>query len=44
MGFVKSRFAYVLDDADVLMDLNINIEFDRYRTPFLFLVLHIFIT
>ena len=44
MGFVKARFIYVLDVDDVLMALNINIEFEHYRTPFLFLVLHIFIT
>ena len=44
MGFVKDRFIYLLDVADVLMALNINIYFEHYKTTFLFLVLHIFIT
>ena len=37
MGFVKARFIYVLDVADVLMPSNINIEFEHYGTTFLFL-------
>ena len=43
MGFVKYRFIYVLDVVDVLMDLNINIEFEHYRTTFLFLTCYIFL-
>ena len=43
MGFVKARFIYVLDVADVLMALNINIDFKHYGTTFLFLTCYIFL-
>ena len=34
---------YVLDVADVLMALNINIDFEHYRTKFLFLTSYIYL-
>ena len=43
MGFVKARFIYVLDVADVLMDLNINIEIEHYGTTIIFLTCYIFL-